>query len=171
MAGGFAGAARQNASLVRRIVLIGGTAFGLGILGAAHAHDATRALIWISISIGGLAAAAPVAWSLPSLIARRNDVGKVGGIINFSNQSPASPRPSSPDTWCGIPHLRLGLWRLGRIWSLESRGYIFMLGKHRPPKATIRLIQPIITDIPCPILAPFSWRKGGKSQRNLGPDR
>jgi MFS family permease len=75
-----------NASTVRRVILIGGTACGLGLLGAAHAHTPVRALIWISISIGGLSAASPVGWSLPSLIARRNDVGKVGGIVNFSNQ-------------------------------------------------------------------------------------
>ena len=75
-----------NASTVRRLILIGGTAFGLGILGAAHARDAAHALLWISMSIGGLAAAAPVGWSLPSLIAGRNDVGKVGGIMNFSAQ-------------------------------------------------------------------------------------
>ena len=76
-----------NANRVRRIVLIGGTAFGLGILGAVHAHTAETALLWISISLGGLSAAAPVGWSVPSLIARRNDVGKVGGILNFSNQA------------------------------------------------------------------------------------
>jgi MFS transporter, ACS family, D-galactonate transporter len=73
-------------SAVRRIVLIGGTAFGLGIMGAAHAHTPTQALIWITISLSGLAAAAPVAWSLPSFIAHRPDVGKVGGIINFCGQ-------------------------------------------------------------------------------------
>jgi MFS transporter, ACS family, D-galactonate transporter len=73
-------------SAVRRTVLIGGTAFGLGILGAAHAHSALQALIWITVCLGGLAAAAPVAWSLPSFIARRPDVGKVGGIINFCGQ-------------------------------------------------------------------------------------
>jgi MFS family permease len=73
-------------SAVRRTVLIGGTAFGLGILGAAHAHTPTQALMWITISLSGLAAAAPVAWSLPSFIAHRPDVGKVGGIINFCGQ-------------------------------------------------------------------------------------
>lgn len=73
-------------SAVRRTVLIGGTAFGLGILGAAHAHSPSQALIWITISLSGLAAAAPVAWSLPSFIAHRPDVGKVGGVINFCGQ-------------------------------------------------------------------------------------
>ena len=37
-----------NAELVRRIVLVAGTACGLGILGAAHAHSAAQALAWIS---------------------------------------------------------------------------------------------------------------------------
>ena len=75
-----------NADRVRRVILIGGTACGLGILGAAHAHTPLRALVWISVSIGGLAAAAPVGWSIPSLIMPRGGVGTVGGIVNFSNQ-------------------------------------------------------------------------------------
>ena len=49
----------KHASLVRRIVLIGGTAFGLGILVRPMRTTPRGALIWISISIGGLAAAAP----------------------------------------------------------------------------------------------------------------
>ncbi len=76
----------RNASAVRRTVLVVGTACGLGILGAAHAHTSWSALAWISLSLGGLAAAAPVGWSIPSLIVPRGSVGRVGGIVNFSNQ-------------------------------------------------------------------------------------
>ena len=75
-----------NADRVRRIVLVCGTALGLGILGAARAQTPAQALLWISVSIGGLSAAAPVGWSVPSLIAPGNSVGKLGGIMNFSNQ-------------------------------------------------------------------------------------
>jgi MFS family permease len=75
-----------NANRVRTTVLIGGTAMGLGILGAAHAHTPTQALFWLSVSIGGLSAAAPVGWSVPSLIAPGDSVGSVGGILNLSNQ-------------------------------------------------------------------------------------
>ena len=75
-----------NASRVRKSVLICGTALGMGLLGAADAHTPLRALIWISIAIGGLSAAAPVGWSIPSLIVPRSSVGRVGGILNFSNQ-------------------------------------------------------------------------------------
>jgi len=76
----------RDVNQVRRTILIGGTAFGLGIFGAAQAHDALSALFWISMSIGGLSAASPVLWATPALIVGRNDVGKVGGIANFAGQ-------------------------------------------------------------------------------------
>ena len=75
-----------EASRVRRAVLIGGTACGLGLLGAMEAHTPGRALLWISVSIGGLAAAAPVGWTIVTVIAPGNSVGAVGGIINFVSQ-------------------------------------------------------------------------------------
>jgi MFS family permease len=71
---------------VRRSILVGGMGFGLGILGAAHAHSPVVALFWISVSLGGLSAAAPVAWTVPSLIAPREGVGSVAGIANFCGQ-------------------------------------------------------------------------------------
>jgi MFS family permease len=71
---------------VRQAVLIGGTAFGLGIFGAAHAATPIAAVFWISTSMGGLSAASPVGWSIPSLIAPRESVGTLGGILNFGNQ-------------------------------------------------------------------------------------
>lgn len=75
-----------NESRTRMAVLVGGTAMGLGILGCAGAHSPVQAIAWISLSIGGLSAASPVGWSLPALIAPRASVGRVGGILNFSNQ-------------------------------------------------------------------------------------
>src|SRR5579862_8468861 len=75
-----------DANRVRRIVLIGGACCGLGILGAAQAQTAGEAIMWITVSISGLSAHAAVGWSLTSLITGRKDVGKVGGIVNFSNQ-------------------------------------------------------------------------------------
>jgi MFS transporter, ACS family, D-galactonate transporter len=63
-------------SAVRKTVLIGGTVFGLAVAGAMFTRNPVVAAFWISISLGGLSAAAPVGWSLPSLIAPRNSVGK-----------------------------------------------------------------------------------------------
>jgi ACS family D-galactonate transporter-like MFS transporter len=130
----------RNASVVRRVVLIGGTVFGLGILGAVHAHNATQALVWISISIGGLAAAAPVAWSLPSLIAVRGDVGKVGGIINFCGQ--VSGIAASILTGYLVTAFHSYAWAFavaGAYLAVGICGYIILLGKielpHRLPGA------------------------------------
>ncbi|AFL86360.1 sugar phosphate permease [Terriglobus roseus DSM 18391] len=82
-----------DASNVRRTVLICGTVCGLGIVGAAFAHSVASALIPITIAIGGLSAASPVIWSLPSLLVPNTSTGKVGGIINFSNQISAIVAP------------------------------------------------------------------------------
>ncbi|WP_348266652.1 MFS transporter [Edaphobacter paludis] len=122
-----------NANLVRKGVLIGGTVLGLGIIGAAHAHSAARALIWISISIGGLSAAAPVGWSIPSLIAPRHSVGKVGGIMNFSNQISGIAAPII--TGYVVAATRSFAWAFGvsAVYLLIGvAAYIFMLGKIEP---------------------------------------
>jgi MFS transporter, ACS family, D-galactonate transporter len=82
-----------NATRVRQAVLLIGTSLGLAIWGAGHAHSPAAALIWISIALGGLAAAAPVAWTVPSLIAPQGAVGTVGGLANFCGQLSAILAP------------------------------------------------------------------------------
>ena len=119
-----------NASRVRKTVLVCGTAFGLGIVGAAHAHTALRALLWISISIGGLAAAAPIGWSIPSMIAPRGSVGTVGGIINFSNQLSGIAAPII--TGYVVAETKSYAWAFGisAIYLLIGiASYIVLLGK------------------------------------------
>lgn len=82
-----------DASSVRQTILIGGTCCGLGIAGAAFAHSVWSALISITIAIGGLSAASPVLWSLPTLLVPNSSSGRVGGIMNFSNQISAIAAP------------------------------------------------------------------------------
>ncbi len=121
------------ASRVRQVVLVAGTAFGLGILGAAHAHTAMRALIWISISIGGLAAAAPVGWSIPSLIAPRSSVGSVGGIVNFSNQLSGIAAPIVTGYLVAAHQSYAWAFGVSAIYLLVGiAGYVFLLGKIEP---------------------------------------
>jgi MFS transporter, ACS family, D-galactonate transporter len=123
-----------SGSAVRRTVLIGGTTFGLGIFGAGHTHSATQALIWISISIGGLSAASPVGWSLPSLIAARNDVGKVGGIINFSNQISGIAAPIVTGYLVAVTHSYVWVFRVAAVYLVIGiAAYIFLLGKIERP--------------------------------------
>jgi MFS family permease len=80
-------------SMVRQTVLVGGMIVGLALLGPIFARTPKFAVIWITVSICGLAASAPVAWSIPSLIAPQDSVGKVGGIMNFCNQVAAIAAP------------------------------------------------------------------------------
>ena len=111
-------------------MLVCGTAFGLGIVGAAHAHTAVRALIWISISLGGLSAAAPVGWSIPSMISPRGSVGSVGGILNFSNQLSGIAAPII--TGYVVAATRSYAWAFGisAIYLVIGIGsYILLLGK------------------------------------------
>jgi ACS family D-galactonate transporter-like MFS transporter len=69
---------------VRKTVFVVGMLFGLAVTGAAFTTSPVWATVWISIALSGLAAAAPVAWSLPSLIAPKGGIGAVGGIMNFA---------------------------------------------------------------------------------------
>ena len=122
-----------NPNLVRKVVLIGGTVCGLGIIGAAHAHTASSALFWISISIGGLAAAAPVGWSILTVIAPRNSVGAVGGIINFSNQLSGIAAPIITGYLVAGGHSFARAFSVPGIYLLIGiAGYIFLLGKIEP---------------------------------------
>jgi MFS transporter, ACS family, D-galactonate transporter len=119
-----------NADLVRRVVLIGGTALGLGIFGAAYAHTPTQALIWISISIGGLSAAAPVGWSVPGLIVSRNSVGSLSGIMNLSNQISAIAAPIITGYVVSALHSFVWAFGIAAIYLLIGiAAYYFMLGR------------------------------------------
>jgi sugar phosphate permease len=124
----------RHASTVRRVVLVGGTAFGLGILGAARARNATEALVWISVCISGLSAASPVAWSLPSLIAARSDVGKVGGIINFSGQISGITASILTGYLIAATHSYIWVFGVaGAYLAVGIAGYVFLLGKIELP--------------------------------------
>jgi MFS family permease len=119
-----------NQSHVRKTILIGGTACGLGLLGAVHPTSPIAALVWISVSIGGLAAAAPIGWSIPSLITPRNSVGSVGGIINFSNQLSGIAAPIV--TGYVVQNLHSFAWAFGVAILYLIVGiiaYLLLLGK------------------------------------------
>jgi MFS transporter, ACS family, D-galactonate transporter len=118
-------------SRVRKSILIGGTTLGLAVAGVAFAQ--TTAVLWLSISLGGLAAAAPVGWSIPSLIAPRNCTGKVGGILNFGNQIAAVVAPIATGFFAGPSN------SFGRAFAAAAIilvigicGYVFLLGPIEP---------------------------------------
>jgi MFS family permease len=129
-----------DASRVRKFVLVGGTACGLGILGAANAHGAQQALLWIGLSIGGLAAAAPVGWSIPSLIVSRGNVGKVGGIMNFSNQISGIAAPIVTGYLVEARHSFAWAFGVSAIYlAIGIAAYILLLGKIEPPETDMEV--------------------------------
>lgn len=120
----------RDASFVRRAILIGGTTFGLGVVGAAYAQSTAAAILWISLAIGGLSAAAPVGWSIPSLIAPRESVGTLGGILNFGNQLSAIAAPIATGYVVQITHSFF--WAFGAAAAflvVGISGYGFLLGR------------------------------------------
>src|SRR5712664_4086001 len=119
-----------NPVRVRQVVLIGGTAFGLGILGAANANSAVIALFWISVALGGLSAASPVGWSIPSLIAPKESVGTVGGILNFCNQLAGIAAPIFTGYIVQSTHSFSGAFIGATAFLLLGiAGYVFLLGR------------------------------------------
>ena len=120
----------RDPSFVRQAILIGGTALGLGMLGAAYAQSIVIALVWISLAIGGLSAASPVGWSIPSLIAPRESVGTLGGILNFGNQLSAIAAPIATGYVVQATHSFFWAFGAAAAFLLAGiAGYGFLLGR------------------------------------------
>jgi ACS family D-galactonate transporter-like MFS transporter len=122
-----------NPNRVRKSVLIGGTSFGLAILGAAGTQSSTAAVIWISLALGGLAAAAPVAWTVPSLIAPRESVGTLASIANLSGQLAAISAPIITGYIVSATHSFASAFVTATvILLLGIFGYAVLLGRLEP---------------------------------------
>jgi MFS family permease len=118
---------------VRQAVLIGGTALGLGIFGATRSLTPLAAVFWISMSIGGLSAASPVGWSIPSLIAPRESVGTLGGILNLANQIAGIAAPIVTGYILHATHSFSWAFGAAAVFLLIGiAGYVFLLGRIVP---------------------------------------
>ncbi|HEY1499581.1 MAG TPA: MFS transporter [Acidobacteriaceae bacterium] len=117
--------------LVRQAVLVGGLAFGMGIFGARFAHTPAVAVTWISICMAGLGAMAPVGWSIPSLIAPRESVGRVGGIMNFATQIAAISAPVITGYFARAHNFGGSFALATVILGIGIAGYVLGLGKLR----------------------------------------
>ena len=115
---------------VRRWVLLGGTACGLGLLGAGSGNGTAVAIASISIAMGGLATASPVLWSVPGLIVGRRSVGRVGGIANFWGQVSAITAPIVTGYTIARTHaFTLAFGIAGAYLLLGIAAYVFLLGR------------------------------------------
>jgi sugar phosphate permease len=117
--------------LVRQAVLVGGLTFGMGIYGARFAHTPVVAVAWMSICMAGLGAMAPVGWSIPSFIAPRESVGRVGGIMNFATQIAAISAPVITGYFARAHNFGGSFALAAVVLAIGIAGYILGLGKLR----------------------------------------
>lgn len=119
-----------DASKVRKSILVIGTGMGLFVLAPAFFEQPQAVLICLSLALSGLAAASPVLWSLPSLLAPPESTGRVGAIMNQSNQIAAIVAPIATgyiSTW--THSFAAAFLVAGVILSLGIASYIFLLGR------------------------------------------
>ncbi len=122
-----------NATRVRQFFLIAGTSLGLGIFGVAYALSAEAAVTWIAVSLTGLSIAAPVGWSMPGLIAPRESVGTVGGIMNLSNQLSGIAAPIITGfIVAATANFQWAFLAASAYLAVGIAAYIFLLGDMAP---------------------------------------
>lgn len=123
----------HNESKVRKSVLVIGMLFGLAVFGATQTTDPAWAIFWISIALGGLASAAPVGWSLPSLIAPKGGAGTIGGVMNFVNNLMGAVAPIVTGMIVGSTNSFSNAFMVAGIILLSGiLSFVFLLGTIEP---------------------------------------
>jgi sugar phosphate permease len=120
----------HDATRVRQVVLVVGLTLGLAVAGATRTSNPRVAILWISIALCGLAASAPVGWSVPGLIAPPGSTGRLAGIMNFFANIPGVLAPVITGYLVGNSQSfhRAFLVAAG-ILMAGIASYIFLLGK------------------------------------------
>jgi ACS family D-galactonate transporter-like MFS transporter len=120
----------HDAAGVRRTVLLLGMLCGLGVAGPAFTHHPVPALLSLGVGIAGLAAAAPVGWTLPGILAPAGSTGKVGGIMNFGSQISAIIAPVITGYLTSWTHTFAAAFALAAfLLLLGTISYALLLGK------------------------------------------
>ena len=120
----------RNADHVRRRVLVSGTAFGLFVLAPGFLHEPRIVLFCLALGASGLAAASPVLWTLPSLLAPPGSTGRVGAILNLANQLAAIAAPVVTGYISNSTHSFAGAFLVaGAILLLGIASYLLLLGR------------------------------------------
>jgi len=123
----------KDESKVRKTVLVVGMTFGLAVFGATQTTNPAWAIFWISIALGGLASAAPVSWSLPSLIAPKGGAGTIGGIMNLANNLMGAAAPIVTGLIVGATNSFVNAFFVaGVILVIGIVCFVFVLGKIEP---------------------------------------
>lgn len=118
---------------VRKAVLVLGMLTGLAVFGAGFTTNTGWAIVWISVALGGLAAAAPVGWSIPSLIAPKGGAGTIGGIMNLFNNLMGVVAPVATGYIVGTTRsFNEAFLVAGAVLLVGILSYVFLLGEITP---------------------------------------
>ena len=120
----------HDATRVRQTVLVFGLVLGLAVAGVTRTTNARVAIFWISIALCGLAASAPVGWSIPGLIAPKGSTARVAGIMNFVANLPGVLAPVITGYLVGNSQsFRRPFLVAAGVLVAGIASYIFLLGK------------------------------------------
>jgi ACS family D-galactonate transporter-like MFS transporter len=120
-------------SKVRKSIIVIGMLLGLAVVGAGFTGDPYWAIVWITISLSGLAAAAPAGWAVPSLIAPKGGAGTIGGIMNFVNSMTGIAAPVITGFIVGATQSFSRAFMLaGVMLAVGIVSYVFVLGRIEP---------------------------------------
>ncbi len=123
----------HNSTRVRQTVLVSGLVLGLAVAGATRTSNPRVAILWISIALCGLAASAPVGWSIPGLIAPPGSTGRVAGIMNFVANLPGVLAPVITGYLVGNSQsFRRAFLVAAAVLVAGIASYVFLLGKIEP---------------------------------------
>ena len=123
----------RDETVVRKTVLVMGMLLGLAVFGATLTRNPVWAITWISIALAGLAAAAPVGWSIPSLIAPPGGTASIGSIMNFFNNMMGVVAPVVTGYAVAASGSFTASFAIaGVVLVIGILSYVFVLGKLEP---------------------------------------
>ncbi|MFL5627046.1 MAG: MFS transporter [Ktedonobacteraceae bacterium] len=120
---------------VRKVLFTIGMLLGITAIGAYFTTDVNIAVTWLTVSLAGLAFAAPIAWSIPSLIAPPGTVGTVGGIMNFLGNFAGIVAPIVAGIVADRAGFATNFLITGAILLVGIFCFLFMLGRIEQIKA------------------------------------
>ena len=130
----------------RKAVLVGGMVLGLAVFGATMTTSPVWAIVWITIALSGLAAAGPVGWSIPSLIAPGGGIGTIGGVMNFFNNLMGAIAPAVTGFVVGATNsFSLAFLVAGVVLLVGIFFFVVVLGRIEPipePDAVATALSP-----------------------------
>jgi sugar phosphate permease len=119
-----------DANRVRKTLLVAGLLIGFAVIGAAYTKDVHVAVFWMTLAAAGIAFHAPVAWSIPGLIAPRNSTGQIGGIMNlFGNLSSAAAPLATGYIVARTGSFSTAIVTAALILLVGIAAYVFVLGR------------------------------------------